>query len=75
MFRGFMNLYSIIDVYSRKIVGLDVSNRSRCYIERFSRTIKYEHIYMHPVNGGIELLKRIRKYILIFTTMREGMIH
>ena len=26
MFRGFMYMYAIIDVYSRKIVGWDVSN-------------------------------------------------
>ena len=107
MFRGFMYMYAIIDVYSRKIVGWDISNTmsvewcksitdeaikkhgkpeifntnqgsqftspifvnmlkqqeikismdgkgralDNIYIERFWRTIKYEHIYLYPANG------------------------
>lgn len=127
MFRGFMYMYAIIDVYSRKIVGWDVSNTmsvewcksvtneaiekhgkpgifntdqgsqftspifinilkkhdikismdgkgralDNIYIERFWRTIKYEHIYLNPANGGIELLRGIRKYIDFYNKERR----
>jgi putative transposase len=127
MFRGFMYMYAIIDVYSRKIVGWDVSNTmsvewcksitreaiekygkpeifntdqgsqftspvfinelkkydikismdgkgralDNIYIERFWRTIKYEHIYLYPANGGIELLRGIRKYIDFYNNERR----
>ena len=127
MFRGFMYMYAIIDVFSRKIVGWDVSNTmsaewcksitreaiekygkpeifntdqgsqftspvfinelkkhdikismdgkgralDNIYIERFWRTIKYEHIYLYPANGGIELLRGIRKYIDFYNNDRR----
>jgi putative transposase len=127
MFRGFMYMYAIIDVYSRKIIAWGVSNTmsvewcksitkeaisehgkpeifntdqgsqftspvfinelkshdikismdgkgralDNIFIERFWRTIKYEHIYMNPANGGIELLKGIRKYIDFYNNERR----
>ena len=127
MFRGFMYMYAIIDVYSRKIVGWDISNTmsvewcksitdeaikkhgkpeifntdqgsqftspifvnmlkqqeikismdgkgralDNIYIERFWRTIKYEHIYLYPATGGVELLKGVRKYIEFYNNERR----
>lgn len=127
MFRGFMYMYAIIDVYSRKIMGWGISNTmsvewcksitkeairehgkpeifntdqgsqftspvfinelqkhdikismdgkgralDNIYIERFWRSIKYEYVYLNPANGGIELLKGVRKYIEFYNNKRR----
>jgi putative transposase len=127
MFRGFMYMYAIIDVYSRKIMGWGISNTmsvewcksitkeairehgkpeifntdqgsqftspvfinelqkhdikismdgkgralDNIYIERFWRSIKYEYVYLNPANGGIELLKGVRKYIEFYNNERR----
>lgn len=127
MARGFMYLAAIIDVYSRKIVGWDISNtmttkwcvelledtikrrgkpevhnsdqgsqytsenyinvlkeneieismdgRRRAidniYIERFWRSIKYEKIYLHPPNGGIDLRNMVQEYETFYNTERR----
>ena len=41
------------------------------YIERFWRALKYEHIYLNPANGGIELYEGVRKYIEFYNTERR----
>lgn len=127
MYSGFMYLYAIIDVFSRKIMGWGVSNTmdtewcrsiteetieihgkpeifntdqgsqftspifinelkknnikismdgkgralDNIYIERFWRTIKYEHIYLNPANGGFELRSGIKKYIEFYNNERR----
>ncbi len=127
MYSGFMYLYAIIDVFSRKIMGWGVSNTmdtewcrsiteetievhgkpeifntdqgsqftspifinelkknnikismdgkgralDNIYIERFWRTIKYEHIYLNPANGGFELRSGIKKYIECYNNERR----
>ena len=127
MFKGFMYMYAIIDVYSRKIMAWGISNTmsvewcksitkeaisehgkpqifntdqgsqftspvfinellsndikismdgkgralDNIFIERFWRSIKYEHIYLHPANGGIDLLKGVRKYIDFYNNERR----
>lgn len=119
MRNGFMYLTGIIDIYSRFIVGWDISNsldaavslevvktavevhgapeilnsdqgsqftcgiyvdylkqtgiqismdgRGRAldniYIERFWRTIKYQHIYLNPAENGLELWLGIEKWL------------
>ncbi|WP_227411592.1 IS3 family transposase [Cruoricaptor ignavus] len=119
MKRGFMYLTAIIDVYSRYIVGWQLSNTlemetqtsamneaikkygkpeivnsdqgsqytsnhwiesmethgvkismdgkgratDNIYIERFFRTIKYDYIYLNPVESGWELYEGIRDFI------------
>lgn len=116
---GFMYLTGIIDVYSRYIVGWNISNTldasaslkvvkqavreygkpeilnsdqgsqftcgtyveylkeegiqismdgkgralDNIYIERFWRTIKYQHIYLNPAADGQELYRGIRKWL------------
>ena len=119
MKRGFMYLTAIIDVYSRYIVGWQLSNTleketqtlvmneaikkygkpeivnsdqgsqytsnhwigcmenhgikismdgkgratDNIYIERFFRTIKYDYIYLNPVESGLELYEGIQDFI------------
>ena len=125
--RGFMYMIAIIDVYSRKIVGWNLSNTmsaewctqvletaikthgqpqihnsdqgsqftsnvfidmlkkhgvkismdgkgralDNVYIERFFRSIKYEHIYLNPANGGTQLYQGIKKYIKYYNFQRR----
>ena len=119
MKRGFMYLTAVIDVYSRYIVGWQLSNTleketqtlvmdeavkkygkpeivnsdqgsqytsshwienmenhgikismdgkgratDNVYIERFFRTIKYDYIYLNPVESGWELYEGVRDFI------------
>ena len=41
------------------------------FIEWFWRELKYEHVYLNPANGGIELYEGIRKHILFYSTKRS----
>ena len=46
-------------------ISMDGKGRAldNIYIERFWRTIKYQHIYINPANDGISLYKGINKWI------------
>jgi putative transposase len=54
-------------------ISMDGKGRAldNIYIESFWRTIKYEHIYLYPANGGIELLRGMRKYIDFYNNERR----
>jgi putative transposase len=54
-------------------ISMDGKGRAldNIYIESFWIIIKYEHIYLYPVNGGIELLRGIRKYIDFYNNERR----
>lgn len=127
MFQGFMYLFAIIDVYSRKIMAWGISNTmtvewcksilqqaideygcpeifntdqgsqftspdfintlknneikismdgkgralDNIFIERFWRSIKYEHIYLRPANGGVELYRGVQEYMKFYNTQRR----
>jgi len=46
-------------------ISMDGKGRAldNIYIERFWRTIKYQHIYLNPAKGGIELYAGIKKWL------------
>lgn len=46
-------------------ISMDGKGRAldNIYIERFWRTIKYQHIYLHSYNNGLELYKGITKWL------------
>ena len=46
-------------------ISMDGKGRAldNIYIERFWRTIKYQYIYLNPVNNGLELYQGIKKWI------------
>ena len=129
LFRGFMYMVAIIDVYSRRVMNWSVSNTmdvlwckevyedairmhgkpgiinsdqgsqftspvftavslaeennirismdgkgralDNIYIERFWRSLKYEHIYLNPPNGGIQLYQGIKNYIEFYNNERR----
>lgn len=54
-------------------ISMDGKGRAldNIYIERFWRALKYEHIYLFPANGGIELYEGVRKYIDFYNKERR----
>lgn len=40
------------------------------FIERFWRSIKYEHIYLSPARDGVELYRGVEEYIRFYNTER-----
>jgi len=54
-------------------ISMDGKGRAldNIYIERFWRALKYEHIYLNPANGGIELYEGVRKYVEFYNTKRR----
>lgn len=49
-------------------ISMDGKGRAldNSYIERFWRALKYEHIYLNPANGGIDLYEGVNKYIQFY---------
>lgn len=41
------------------------------FYSEFCRALKYEHIYLNPANGGLELYEGVRKYIGFYNTERR----
>lgn len=54
-------------------ISMDGRNRAldNIYIERFWRSIKYEKIYLNPPNGGVDLYKKMKEYILFYNEERR----
>ncbi len=46
-------------------ISMDGKGRAvdNIFIERFWRTIKYDHIYLHPANDGLELYHGVKEYL------------
>jgi putative transposase len=46
-------------------ISMDGKGRAvdNIFIERFFRTLKYNHVYLHPANDGLELYQGIKTYI------------
>ena len=46
-------------------ISMDGKGRAvdNIFIERFFRTLKYNHVYLFPANDGLELYKGVKKYI------------
>jgi putative transposase len=53
-------------------ISMDGKGRAtdNAFIERFWRTIKQEHIYLKPANGGFELRKGIEEFIQFYNEKR-----
>ncbi len=67
------------DVFTEYILGqgikLSMDGKGRAtdnaFIERFWRSLKYEHIYLWPANDAVELYKGIRKYMRWYNNGRR----
>ncbi len=47
------------------IVSMDGKGRAidNIFIERFWRSLKYDYVYLHPANDGLELYQGLKEYI------------
>jgi putative transposase len=56
-----------IEVLKKQNIKISMDGKGRAldniYIERFWRTIKYQHIYLNPAEDGITLYRGIKKWI------------
>lgn len=66
-------IFTKISIENNIKISMDGKGRAldNIYIERFWRALKYEHIYLNPANGGIELYEGIRKYIQFYNFERR----
>ena len=46
-------------------VSMDGKGRAidNIFIERFWRSLKYDYIYLHPANDGLDLYQGLKEYI------------
>ena len=58
---------SYVEYIKQKGIQISMDGKGRAldniYIERFWRTIKYQHIYLNPPNNGVELYQGIQKWL------------
>lgn len=54
-------------------ISMDGKGRAldNIYIERFWRSLKYEHVYLKPADNGLELFKGIQEYIYFYNKERR----
>lgn len=66
-------IFTKISLDNKVKISMDGKGRAldNIYIERFWRSIKYEHIFLNPANGGIDLYEGVRKYIDFYNTERR----
>lgn len=58
-------------------ISMDGKGRAldNIYIERFWRSIKYRHIYIHPANDGTSLYRGIAKWIVSYNNRKHQGVH
>lgn len=63
------------EISSKNNIQISMDGKGRAldniYIERFWRSIKYEHIYLNPPNGGIQLYEGVKKYVEFYNKERR----
>lgn len=54
-------------------ISMDGKGRAldNIYIERFWRSLKYQHVYLKPAEDRLELFKRIKQYIEFYNLQRR----
>lgn len=62
-------------VLDDNVIRISMDGKGRAldniFIERFWRSLKYEHIYLKPADDGLELYKGIHIYIDFYNTQRR----
>ena len=53
-------------------ISMDGKGRAvdNIFIERFFRTLKYNHVYLFPANDGLELYRGVKKYIQYYNNVK-----
>lgn len=66
-------VFTQVSIDNQVKISMDGKGRAldNIYIERFWRSIKYEHIYLNPPNGGIQLYQGIKNYVEFYNNERR----
>ena len=53
-------------------ISMDGKGRAvdNIFIERFFRSLKYNHVYLHPANDGLELYQGVKEYIHYYNNIK-----
>lgn len=64
-----------INVLTNNKIQISMDGKGRAldniYIERFWRSLKYEHVYLKPAGDGLELFRGIKVYINFYNNQRR----
>jgi putative transposase len=54
-------------------ISMDGKGRAvdNIFIERFFRSLKYDYVYLHPANDGVELYQGVKEYIQYYNHTRH----
>jgi putative transposase len=59
-----------IEHMSREGITVSMDGKGRAidniFIERFWRSLKYDYVYLHPANDGLELYQGLKEYIIYY---------
>ncbi len=64
-----------IELLNKNEIRISMDGKGRAidnvFIERFWRTIKYDHIYLNPANDGLDLYKGIDEFINFYNNEKS----
>lgn len=64
-----------VDYLKAKGIRISMDGKGRAvdniFIERFFRSLKYDYVYLHPANDGLELYQGVKDYIQYYNHTRH----
>ena len=64
-----------VDYLKREGIRISMDGKGRAvdniFIERFFRSLKYDYVYLHPANDGLELYQGVKEYIQYYNHTRH----
>jgi len=64
-----------VDYLKEKDIRISMDGKGRAvdniFIERFFRTLKYDHVYLYPANNGLELYQGVKVFIQYYNHIKH----
>jgi len=64
-----------VDYLKEKDIRISMDGKGRAvdniFIERFFRTLKYDHVYLYPANDGLELYQGVKVFIQYYNHIKH----
>ena len=64
-----------VDYLKEEDIRISMDGKGRAvdniFIERFFRSLKYDYVYLHPANDGVELYQGVKEYIQYYNHTRH----
>lgn len=64
-----------VDYLKQEEIQISMDGKGRAidniFIERFWRTLKYDHVYLHPASDGLELYQGVKEYIRYYNHVKS----